>query len=245
MKKADILLPLLFKEDSILAGFTTRRGGVSLPPYDSLNFGAGTDDAAHIAENYRVFREYAGVSENCVALMEQVHGSDVRAVSEGGVYPDTDGLATDTRGLLLGVRVADCVPLLLFDPARQAAGAVHCGWRPITGGIIENAVECMVERFECRVSDVRAATGPSAGPCCYEVGADTAKHFNDISVIKRNNTLYIDLKAEITARLLDVGIGNNNIEHDADCTICNPQNYYSYRRDGDSSGRMMGFVMLK
>lgn len=245
MRTADIILPSIFERETVLGGFTTRRGGVSLPPYDSLNFGAAADDPAHVAENYRVFREYAGVSEDCVALMGQIHGSDVRAVSEGGAYPDTDGLATDTRGLLLGVRVADCVPLLLFDPVRQAAGAVHCGWRPIAGGIVENAIECLIERFGCRASDIRAATGPSAGPCCYEIGADTAKYFSDISVIKRHNTLYMDLKAEITARLLELGIEDNNIEHNADCSICNPDDYFSYRRDGDASGRMMGFILLQ
>jgi YfiH family protein len=166
-------------------------------------------------------------------------------VTEGWVYSDTDGLVTDTPGLLLGVRVADCVPLLLFDPVRHAAGAVHCGWRPVAGGIAENAVKCMVERFGCMESDIRAATGPSAGPCCYEVSPDTAGHFGESSVITRNNSLYIDLKAEITKRLVETGIENNNIEHNSDCTICTPEDYFSYRRDGDASGRMMGFVMLK
>jgi len=245
MNNDDLRIPSLFLGSPVTSGFTTRRGGVSPAPFDTLNFGTATgSDPSHVAQNYRILREYTGTDEHNVALMRQVHGTSVRVVTEGGVYPDTDGLVTDVSGLLLGVRVADCVPLLLYDPVRPAAGAVHCGWKPTVGGIAEHAVHLLTERFGCCPGDIRAAAGPSAGPCCYEIGRDVASKFREGSIQARGGSLYADIKAELSARLLDTGLAAHNMEMSPDCSICNPADYFSHRRDNVNAGRMMGFIML-
>ncbi len=240
------IIPQSLARAGALCGFTTRPGGVSLPPFDSLNLGTGTTDRPEsVRENYRILYDFLSVEEERVALMRQVHSGTVRVVDRGGISDDTDGLLTATPGVLLGVRVADCVPVLLYDPRREAAGAIHCGWRPIVSGILERALELMHSEWGSRPEDVLAALGPSAGPCCYEIGEDVAIRLAPGSVISRKGSRYADLHAEITLRLHSAGVKNDHIELIPHCTICNDALYFSHRRDGVLSGRMMGYILLK
>lgn len=239
------VIPHSLARAGVLCGFTTRRGGVSLPPFDSLNLGTRTADPGEsVRENYRILYDYLAVPEERAALMRQVHSATVRVIERGGVYDDTDGLLTAAPGILLGVRVADCVPVLLHDPRRRVAGAIHCGWRPIVGGILERALELMRSEWNSRPEDLLAALGPSAGPCCYEIGEEVAVRLDPSSVLFRNGSRYADLRAEITLRLHSAGVKSDHIESIPHCTICNNALYFSHRRDGALSGRMMGYIML-
>lgn len=240
------LISDFFDPARVTAGFTTREGGISQAPYDSLNLGMSTGDSAEKVEyNRQLLYQYADVSDSCVAIMKQVHGHDVTVVTEGGLYPDSDGMITAIPGIMLCVQVADCVPLLLFDPSNGTVAALHCGWRPLTGGIIDNAIRIMVDRFGSKTNYIRALYGPGAGPCCYEVGGEVASQFDTESVVQRNRSFYADIPAEIRRRLKHAGIANENIHGFNDCTICNPGRFFSYRRDGKHTGRMMGFILLK
>ena len=240
------LVPSLFSPELIVAGFTTRLGGVSLPPFDSLNLGVHTaDDPESVRENYRILYTRMGVTGDNVALMRQIHGARIRVVDRGGLYPDTDCLLTAEPGVLLGVRTADCVPLLLHDPRTGTVGAAHCGWRPIAAGIIERTIETMRLEWSTTPEDILAALGPSAGPCCYEVGTEIAERFDASSVVRRRESLHVDLHGEITLRLRAAGVSGRRIESLPHCTICAESLYFSHRRDGDRSGRMMGYIMMK
>ena len=243
--------PLIIRSNLILpkrviCGFTTRNGGISPPPFDSLNVGSHTsDDPLNIRENRRIVYNYLEVEETHVALMEQVHGKNISIVETGGIFPATDGLITSTSGVMLAVIVADCIPLLLFDPVHNVIGALHCGWRSITAGAAEKTLKIMIKEFGTQPENVIAAMGPSAGPCCYETGEDTAELFRSASVIRRDGGIYIDLKVELKNRLLMVGLNSRNIEIFPDCTICNEKLYLSHRRNNVNSGRMMGYIMIK
>lgn len=239
-------IPLLLSPDKVLCGFTTRHGGVSPAPFESLNCGFTTADTHdNVLENNRIVYRHAGAAAENAARMGQVHGPEVKVVHSGGMYNHTDGLITDKPGVMLCVQVADCIPLLLHDPVQNVVGAIHCGWRPIVAGIAEKALAIMKEHFGTDPETVAASMGPAAGPCCYEVGDDVAGELHPGSLINRNGTVFADLKAELSRRLVDAGVGKNNLEVFADCTICNESLYYSFRRDGINSGRMLGFIMVK
>lgn len=240
------IIPRSFPLGEVICGFTTRAGGVSPAPFDSLNLGTATaDNPEAVRENHRILYDFLGIGNEQVTLMRQVHSGTVRVITRGGLYDATDGILTAEPELLLGVRIADCVPVLLHDSRRRVIGAVHCGWRSIVAGILENTQELMRHEWGCDPADLRAALGPSAGPCCYEIGEDVAAGLAPPSVLSRGGSLFADLHGEIILRLHSAGVKNDRIESIPDCTICNNALYFSHRRDGDSSGRMMGYILLK
>ncbi len=239
------IAPSIFNGIAVTAGFTTRRGGMSKPPFDTLNLGCGTpDDTASVAGNMNLFLRHCGVENVNAAFMEQVHGSRVDVVNGGGTSPAADGLVTAVPGVLLCVKTADCIPLLIADPDKPAVAAVHCGWRPIVGGIVEKAAAVMRERFGSRPDKLLAVMGPSAGPCCYEIGEDVAGRLDSGSIVHRDGRLFGDLRKEVLLRLVSAGVRRDSVEFAGQCTICHEDDYFSHRRDGKNSGRMAGYIMI-
>ena len=245
MNDIPVIVQAGFPDETVRAGFTTRLGGLSRPPYDTLNLGLSTgDDPAVVRQNRRRLYEHLVIDESMTAVMQQVHGTLVRNVSHGGVWPDTDGLITGVPGVLLAISTADCVPLLLADARARAVGAIHCGWRPLVGGIVENAVAGMRDAFGSKPDNITVVLGPAAASCCYEIGGDVAMKLQPSSVVKRGGSLYGDLYAECRSRLVAAGVLASSVKTVGECTVCNPKKYYSHRRDGASSGRMHGFIMF-
>lgn len=246
MNNINPIIPSLFPQSQVISGFSTRHGGVSAPPFNTLNFGYDTeDDRSNVRDNHTIFCRFLGVDMADVALMEQEHGSRVRLIDSGGVYPRTDGMITSTPGIMLSVRIADCIPLLLFDPVKKVIGTVHCGWRSLLGGIAEKALEMMELHRSVITENVLAALGPSAGQCCYEIGQDLAERLRPESVTTRDERLFGNLRWELIYRLRNAGVKKHQIEIISDCTICAESLYFSYRRDGVMSGRMMGYILLR
>lgn len=246
MNKIQSISPELFSGEEVICGFTTRAGGVSSTPFNSLNLGTGTSDEINdVLDNYRIFYNYIGIGEESAAYMKQVHGDNVAVAEHGGVYPSTDGLVTDCKGLLLGVKTADCLPLLLFDPVSRSIGAVHCGWRSLLSGIAEKTVRIMAGNFGAVPQNIKAAGGQHARSCCYEIGEDVKGQFNSKSIENRSGRLFADLECELRLRLKSEGIENDNISFYGGCTVCNSDLFFSHRRDGLNSGRMLGYIMIK
>lgn len=162
---------------SIPHGFTTREGGVSEGPYASLNLSPATgDDPERVRENQRRVLERFGHPP--VALLNQQHGHIVHAVEGPGVW-DGDGLLTNRPGLLLRVGIADCYPVLLHDPVRNAVGALHAGWRGVVAGILPEALEQLQQRYGSRPEDVRVAVGPGISGPNFQVGPEVVEQLGE------------------------------------------------------------------
>jgi YfiH family protein len=216
------------------AVFSTRAGGVSEGPYSSLNLGLLTDDARdRVLENRVRLAAEAGVDADRVVMGWQVHGADLHEwdgpTSEE--LPRVDGHATREPGLGLLVLAADCYPVALSDGTRAAM--LHCGWRPLASGLIEKAVAS----FD---SSPAAAVGPGIGGCCYEVGPEVGERFADVPEALDGRML--DLRRVIAARLEEAGV--RQVEHLDRCTSCEPERYFSHRRDRGLTGRQGGLCVL-
>jgi polyphenol oxidase len=223
--------------------FSTRRGGVSEGPYESLNLGILTDDDPdRVAENRRRLAVGAGLGPASVAMGWQVHGTDLlewdRPPQRGGFaepgveLAKVDGHVTSVPGLGLMVLVADCYPVALAAPGRAAM--LHCGWRGLAEGILEKALE----RFDG--DRPAAAVGPGIGGCCYEVGQEVLDAFAGLDGVADGRML--DLRAVIARKLERAGI--ERVEHVNECTSCRPDLYFSHRRDDGVTGRQAGLVAL-
>lgn len=177
-------------------------------------------------------------------LLMQVHGARVARAPYDGC-PEADAAFCAAPGVLLGVETADCLPVLLVDPARQAVAVVHAGWRGTAAGIAREAVAALVAQGS-RPQALLAALGPGIGPCCYEVGDELRAAFGDLArAVFRPGPLgrpHLDVREANVRQLLAAGLRPENIHHVAECTACIPGRYHSYRRDGKGAGRMISFV---
>lgn len=222
--------------------FTTRQGGVSEGPYESLNLGALTEDVLErVVENRHRAAQQARVAPERMAMGYQVHGTELREWAEppldrayvepGGKELDrVDGHLTREPGVGLLVLVADCYPVALSDG--EQAAMLHCGWRPLAAGMIEQALA----RFS---SPPAAAVGPGIGGCCYEVGDEVLEQFADIDGGASGRML--DLRTVIAAKLAAGGV--ESVEHVDRCTSCEPELYFSHRRDNGVTGRQAGIIV--
>ena len=215
------------------AAFSTREGGVSEGPYESLNLGILTDDdPARVRENREIAA--AELRLDRIAMGRQVHGTDLRywaAPSEAGELDRVDGHVTRLAGLGLLVIVADCLPVALISGGQAAM--LHCGWRPLAGGIVEKALATFDE-------PPAAAIGPGIGRCCYEVGEEVLSQFADLEGVADGRML--DLRM-VARRKLEAG-GVTAIEDIDLCTSCRPDLFFSHRRDNGVTGRQGGFAWL-
>jgi YfiH family protein len=212
--------------------FTTRRGGVSRGPYDSLNLGLKTDDDPEsVAENRRLVTTQLGLDPERLALNVQQHGTTVLRAQAGQRGEPADALWTDEPGLPLLVLAADCLPIVLVRvDGAPALAVVHAGWRGLLDGIIGNAVG------ELGPGLLAAAVGPAIGPCCYEVGEEVATPFTERFGQDVVAARHLDLRAAATLALAAAGV--TQIDHVDRCTSCDPeQAFFSHRRDRGLTGR--------
>ena len=238
-------------------GFTTRQGGVSAPPFDSLNLGWKWGDApACVDENHRRLLAASGASVMVRTL--QVHGIRILRVGRGddpiAVGAErADGLISDEPGLALSVHVADCTPILMACPRTMACAALHAGWRGTVAGMARAGVESMVSNFGCRPQELHVALGPCIGPCCFEVGNEVVDVFmaampaawrGSVVLAAEGQRTHIDLRAFQRLDLEAAGVLHENIDTSTDCTLCDPDGrFYSFRGAGRASGQSVGFIL--
>ncbi len=183
-------------------------------------------------------------------LASQVHGAcALQAEGEPTELATraADALIARSAGDAVGVRVADCVPVLLADPDTGAVAAVHAGWRGVAAGVIASAVK---EAAAAGSTTRLAAIGPCIGACCFEVGADVAEQIAAASrpevVIRREgDKAHIDLRAAVRAQLRDAGLADESIDDVAGCTRCEPSRFFSYRREGERAGRHLAVIVAR
>jgi hypothetical protein len=238
-------------------GFSTRAGGVSSGPFQSLNLGLSWgDERARVLENRR--RLGAACEAGSLHLASQVHGVAVARVrragdGDGAARPEADALVSDLPGAALAVLVADCVPVLLADERTGACAAVHAGWRGVVGGVVPAAVAALAADYGARASDLRAALGPAIGACCFEVGPEVVAAFAAASpgglppgVVRAppdGGRPHVDLTVALTAQLEALGVPPEAVDAAGACTRCDAEGrFYSYRRDGAHTGQQMGII---
>ena len=193
----------------------------NLSRYDWLVHGFGLRDSVY---------------PEAVTTLKQIHsGTVVEALSPGGDrFAEGDALVTRSPGLVVGVRTADCVPILIVDARTHAVASVHAGWRGTAQQIASSAVRELITRFGSRAEDLHAAAGPSIGPCCYEVGDEVARQFGIDGPAK------IDLPGINEKQLREAGVADVWLARE--CTFCAPEKYFSFRREKDQAGRMLSFA---
>jgi YfiH family protein len=188
-----------------------------------------------------------GSSFDRLAWVKQVHGAGVVVVDDdfmnNGSLMEADALVTDHKDVLIAVRTADCLPVFLWDPAHQAMGIVHAGWKSSQMEIVRRTYEVMAATYQSDYEDLLIAFGPSIRSCCYQVGDEFKKYFPD-AVTCTEGKVYMDLIKANRDQLIALGVGRNQLLDSRVCTVCDP-GYFSYRRDGDKAGRMVSGFLLK
>jgi YfiH family protein len=266
-KQAGFLTILFFK--NLLARRTirhfvsTRTGGFSEVPYRSLNLGLHVeDDKDKVLKNRRRLAEAIGIPLDQFTIAKQIHSGNVTVVSDklrgsGSTHDEnaienTDAMVTDTQGICLIVLVADCVPMLFFDPLRRAIGVAHGGWKGTLEYIASKTVWAMENAFGCSAKDIIVGMGPSIGPCCYEIGPEVIAQVRSIFPSGKEYVLnesrdgkgYLDLWRANLDQLLRAGIQRKNIEMAMQCTCHNPDVFFSYRHQKGDTGRFAAGISI-
>ena len=209
----------------------------------NYSFSVG-DDPDRVRRNRARLCKTLGFDPDHLVVNRQVHGNRIVQVTDDFGESEGDGLITDRSGVLLGVTVADCVPVLLFDPEHRAVGAIHSGWRGTASEVLLRGIERMIEDFGTRPEDLRVWVGPSAGACCYEVGSEVAERFDAAASREIGGGKYLfDNRGMILAQLRAARVPSDSIEVDIRCTICD-ERFHSWRREASASGRMVAVVGL-
>ncbi len=254
-----ILVNHVLEENGFANGFSTRLGGVSNFPENALNLaGYDEDSAENIAENRRRFLSV--FDENyALASCWQIHSADVRTVKDLADAADgnyrMDALVSDAKGVLLGVKTADCVPVLVGDGRTKAFAAIHAGWRGTVQSIVVKAVEKMRENYSTNPKDLICAIGPAATCKNYEIGLDVIDAFHEnfpnsahlFTPTKKNHAL-IDLHTANKEQLLNIGVLPENIFTSPLCTMERNDLFFSYRKERKlhgKTGRLMSVIGRK
>jgi YfiH family protein len=232
----------------IAAAESTRHGGVSTVPFESLNLGLHTaDDPLAVAENRKRFFAALGFTPLQVAVSHQVHGAKILRVEEPGFHEGYDALMTDKPQILLAVTIADCTPILVFDPVQHAVAAIHAGWKGTAAKIVCKTLEAMQRTYGTKMADCFAYVGTCIDYCDFEVDADVADHFDPEH--KRWNEVkqkyFVDLKAANQTQLLDGGLSSDHIQISPFSTIGHNQDYFSHRLEKGKTGRMLATIGLR
>jgi len=256
--KISCLEPGWGSSGGVVAGFTTRNGGVSRPPYNSLNLAFNTDDlSAHVEGNRATVSRTFGLPPHLLLTVKQVHGNDLLLVDAPNLdlahfsQVESDAIITNQPGIMIGVLVADCFPVLIYDAEHHVVAAVHAGWRGAASGIIGKTVTAMRQHFGSQPKTLQAAIGPGIGAHRYEVDRPVrdafrtgSGHWDAIAEETRLGHWKLDLRESCRLQLLDAGLLPGSVEAAEECTCCHRELFFSYRRDEGQTGRQLGFIGL-
>jgi polyphenol oxidase len=271
-----VQVPAFSKIPWLVHGFSTRPGGVSdVDGEKVLNLGAVEWDARkNVEENKRRFQAALGADDLTLVSLHQIHSDVVRSFDARPTkHCKGDASATNTPGLLLGVRTADCAPVLVVDPQKRVVAAIHAGWRGTLQRIVSKSIGHMQMEFGCRPGGLLAAIGPTIGGCCYEVGTEVAsafaakftnaaEFFDELRTGDEPNPLQwlnmmppghqpppknvlLNLPKANRLQLLEAGLRNENILVSDLCTACRVDFLFSYRKEHARSGRLMSVIGIR
>lgn len=242
--------------------FSTRHSGVSEGRFASLNFSCREGDPVeNVARNRELLAEAFQIPVHRCITMNQMHGDGILTIvgsgHENSPFPpeeerQCDALVTDKPGIAIGIKTADCVPILLVDRVRRVIGVVHAGWRGTALNIAGKVIAAFVKDFRSREKDILAAIGPAIGQCCYQVDIPVYQAvtgwLGGSSLLRpcpEKDRWMLDLALGNRLQLEERGIPPDNIFSSGHCTSCLPDVFFSHRRDGGITGRHLNFIMLK
>lgn len=234
-----VIRPDIFSHiPQLVAGISTRHGGVSSQAYQSLNLGVHTDDdPAAISSNLKLFCADLGISPDALARSYQVHGSEIWTSVSSGYESGYDAIIAPEPGIFPGVGVADCCPILLADPVRQTTAAIHAGWKGTVSQIVHKTASSMIKGGS-NPANILAYIGPCISLEHFEVGDEVAEKFEFKE--KRGARWHVDLKATNAAQLQALGI--SQIEISDYCTVANNDLFFSHRKEQGITGRMLAVI---
>jgi polyphenol oxidase len=243
-------------EAGVPHAFSTRLGGVSPAPFESLNLGSTisptlSDDPTNVRENYRRLLTDLGCDDRQWVYVHQVHGNVVadahgQTSFECGQF--ADAIVSDDVTRIISVRTADCVPILLADKRGRFVSAVHAGWRGVIAGTLLNAIDRLTKTFDVSTENLVAAIGPCIGPKSMEVGPEVLAEFTTAfgadAPIRRaeSGKGLIDLSASIRLQLAAAGISGDRVDSGDHCTVRDADEFFSHRRDAGRTGRMAAVI---
>ena len=239
----------------IVHGVFTRLGGISRSPYHWLNVGKSVgDDQKAVDANHDLICRTLGIHRGDIATAYQVHSANVAVVGPDDrdrVALQTDALVTNSPGVFLMLRFADCVPIAFYDPVQRAIGLAHAGWKGTLGKAAQKTVEAMMKACGSRPADLIACIGPSIGPCCYQVGGNVVKSVNEVfpqqpQLLHQqgDGSRHFDLWEANRLQLAALGV--HQIEVSGLCTACHNDEFFSHRADNGRTGRfavVMGLTL--
>ncbi len=240
-------------EGGVPHAFSTRLGGLSPPPFDSLNLGNPSgcdiqDDYPRIYENFALLQSAIRCGDRPRCWVHQVHGGEVVRVRRGDAFengPKADALVSDDPSRLMSVRVADCVPVLMASDDGKVVAAVHAGWRGVIAGVVPRAIAALREMTDIPLV---AAIGPCIGFDAFEVGPEVIEQFeaafDDRSLVRRRDDGkgHVDLRRAIQQQLLKIGVPADRIDTTDRCTFRDENEFFSHRRDRGVTGRMAAVI---
>ena len=246
--------PLLEELEFLRHGFSTRMGGVSEGSFRSLNLGRARGEAPeNVSENRRRFFEAAGFPAGRLVEVKQVHGCDVLVAERISPCEKAcgDALITNATGLGLAVQTADCIPVLIADARNMAVAAVHAGRKGVAGGVLPATIERMREEYGCDPRDMRAALGPAITGERYEVGEECLppfrerhRNWRDFATPIGSGKWLLDLPLAARIQLASAGIPEDRIGEPGPCTFSETSRFFSYRRDGPPTGRLLSAIWI-
>lgn len=252
---------LLNKYKEIAHFCTDRGGGASVGNYASFNMSPFSgDNPEDYTKNKSVICDHLGIATDKIIIPYQTHGVEILEIDSSFMQLPVkdktqslygiDALLTSLTGVCIGITTADCVPLIFFDPQKQVIAVAHAGWRGTCGRIGENTIQTLMNKYKCNPADIRVVIGPSISAKVYEVGEEVVNNFQhagfDISRIisTKNKSLYLDLWKANQISLEKMGVLSEHIETSGICTFTEHERFFSARRLGIKSGRMLSGIML-
>lgn len=245
--------------DNLVSGFTSRNGGSSRPPFNSLNLGFNSgDQLSQVEANRAAVARAFDLEPHLLLTVNQVHGNEILVIDQANPEVShfqrvaSDAIITNQRNILIGILVADCFPVILYDPKKHVAGVVHLGWRGTAAGLLGRTVLALGEIFGCQPGDLCAAVGPGIAAHGYEVDRPVRDAFRQgtdqwgrIATEVSLGHWQLDLQQSILLQLEAVGIERSTVDLVRECTCCHKETLFSYRRDKGRTGRQMGFALLR
>ncbi len=250
--------------DNIVHFVTSRKGGYSKGQFEGLNIGFNIgDNNWNVFRNRKLLSDALGIPLESFTFSGQCHSSNIAiignklrgcgATDEKSSVQNFDSMITSLLNTCISIKVADCVPILLYDKEKHIAAALHAGWKGTINKIAEKTVEKLLDFCSSQARDIFAGIGPSIGPCCYEVGEDVYREYkfsggtkkNIISPAKQQGKYYFDLWQANKEQLIEIGVKPEHIELASICTKCNNEDFFSSRATDGNTGRFAAGIMLK